>query len=232
MSGHSLQTNRVLIVGDSGSGKTTLARSLARQYLDLDRRELFVVVSRDAAFESALADLCGASLVLTDDMAEQGVAWGAMLDQHPRLYVEAEAVGAELFDQLDALAVALLDRGSALVIVDEANELVGNRAGRRLISLWTRGRKRWIDCIAIGQSPLQAGAVGIHREITKRSNALVSFQLRDAREAEAAARWLRVDASRVQQLRTPHDGGEPEYLVCHAPTGRSQRVGRDGVADL
>lgn len=228
----STQTNRVLIVGDSGSGKTTLARELVRRYDELGRRELLVVVSKDASHESALAELCGASLVLSDELADRGVDWRAVLERHPRIYVEAEAIGGELLEQLDELASAILERGSALVVFDESNELLSRKAGRRLVSLWTRGRKRWIDAVAIGQSPLQAGDMGIHREVIKRSNALVAFQLRDGREADAAARWLHCDAERVQNLRTPHDGGEAEYIVCHAPTGRAQLVGRSGVEAL
>jgi DNA polymerase III delta prime subunit len=225
-----IQTNRILILGQSGTGKTTLALELAEQYLELGRREFHVTVSKDASYESALARLADSTCELTDERADAGIDWRRLLEAHPRLYVEVSAI--EPFKALDGLGAALMQLGSALVIVDEANELAGASCGKQWLALWTRGRKRWIDVIAIGQSPLQSGQMGIHREISKRSNALVSFQLRDPREAAAAAKWLEVNPDQISRLRTPHDSGAPEYIVTHADTGRAQLIARSGVEAL
>mgnify|MGYP002621596609 FL=1 len=230
------QTNRYLIVGDSGSGKTVLAAELVRA---LQRARAFrnlVVLSADTADESALSVLCGQHDEVTDELARAQLDLIAYLRRHgPHgAYLEVTAQGDARARFLAALGTAVMGEGDTLVVVDEAQEIADRAAPLEFLNLWTRGRKRQVTVVAITQSIKQRPTMGVSPTVLNRSSVLVALSISDPTGHEHAQ--LSHLAPRLSEhlprLRSPIDGGPPEYAVAHLPTGRALVNLRGGELDL
>lgn len=229
------QPERYLVIGESGTGKTVLAAELVRRLRSTRAAPLLVVVSADDPRESPLARLCATREEVTDEVARRPLDLVALIrDRAPAgVYLEVTAYGEHRDAFMGRLGAAVLALGSCLLVVDEAHELVGRRADPRLLSVWTRGRKRHVTPVAITQSLKQRATTGVSPTVLNRSTVLVAFGVADPTGHEAAQLLDLMPQAReiLPRLRGPQDGA-PEYIVRHAPTGRTVASLRDGERDL
>lgn len=227
------QAERYLVIGETGAGKTVLATELVQSLRARGAAPLLVIASTDDATESPLAALCSTREEVDTTRATRSVdLYAFLLARAPAgVYLEVTAVDAARDAFMDRLGAAVLQLGATLLVVDEAHELLGRRAGPRLLSVWTRGRKRGVTAVAITQSIKQRPTTGVSPTVLNRSTTLVAFGFADPTGHEAAQVLdvMPEAAEYLPRLRTPHDGGPPEYLVRHSPSGRLEAVMRDGV---
>ena len=227
-----VQTERILALGDQGSGKSHLAAAVAELYVTTGRAGQVVVLSTDLASKSPLAQLCGRVLELDDSLAARGVRWDDALDAERRLYVEVSTTrypAAVLGD----LGAAIMRRGNALLIADEAHNTVPQGADSRLLEPWTKGRKQAIDCIAITSSAMQRHGSTMNPLIWDQSNVLLAFNVVNSRVRERIAEGAPPLGPYLDKLATPRDG-RPEFgvYVGTGPNAGAELVTRQGAVPL
>jgi len=232
----SQQTDRYLIVGESGSGKTWQAAAIIDALRDRRAYRYLVALSTDAPADSPIASRCQHHDEVDDDLAARELD----LERYVRergaagAYLEITAFGDARAAFLDRLGAAIMGVGDTLVVVDEAHEIADRRAPLGFLQLWTRGRKRTVTVVAITQSLKQRPTVGVSPTVMNRSSAFVVFGTADPtgrEQAQIASVFPQIEPY-LANLRTPHDGGRPEYGVRHAPTGRAIVSLRSGELDL
>jgi len=194
-----------------------------------------VVLSTDAAVgldgdRAPLARECGHVLELTDELAATGVDWDAALNSEPRLYVEL-STSRYPAERLGELGAAVKSRGNALFVADEAHATVPVAADARLLQLWSEGRKRAVDCIAVTASAMQRSGSSLNPLVKDLSNVRVAFNVADAAVQAKIARDCPPLAEHLSSLATPRDGGAPEFGV-YTSMGRAELVRRSGVVNL
>jgi hypothetical protein len=232
----SAQTDRYLIVGESGSGKTWQAAAIIDALRDRRAFRRLVVLSTDAPAESPLAQRCQHQEEVTDELAARPLDLERFVRERgpAGVYLEVTAFGAAREQFLARLGAAIMAAGDTLVVVDEAHEIASARAPLEFLQLWTRGRKRTVTVVAITQSLKQRPTIGVAPTVLNRSTVHVQFATADpsGREREQIVAAFPQIEPHLDALRTPHDGGRPEYGVRHAPTGRALVVKRSGELDL
>lgn len=230
------QTDRYLIVGESGSGKTWKAAEVIDALRDRRAYRYLVALSTDAASDSPIAARCQHHEEVSDELAARELDLERYIrDRGPAgVYLEVTAFGDSRAAFLDRLGAAIMGVGDCLVVVDEAHEIADRRAPLGFLQLWTRGRKRTVTVLAITQSLKQRPTVGVSPTVLNRSSAFVVFGTADptGREQSQIAQVFPQIEPYLANLRTPHDGGRPEYGVRHAPTGRAIVALRSGELDL
>lgn len=229
MAGTGASTNRILCIGGSGSGKTTLMNEVVREYDRQDKYTYLVVLSKDEPEQSPFAERCALVAELDDDAAAAGIDWRAALAQHRSLYIEVTAL--EYHDALDALGAALLELGSALIVVDEAQQIVDRNTKPGILQLYTRGRKYGISVISITQSIKQRSNWGLNAVAINEATALVTFLKTDPNEQKHILELIPELGDRLGTLKTPRDGAA-EYAVKDLITGRVLLVARDGEHEI
>lgn len=224
------QTHRYLIVGDSGSGKTVYVSHL----LDAHEREkpsdFIVVISTDSPEDSELSKRCNKVVELDNELAALEIDWVRYLKKHTSVYIEVTALDPHA--AIGRVAAALLTLGNALGVFDEINETVTRKADPRTLTLWTRGRKRGVHLVASATSMKQRDQTGINPVVITRSNVLVTFLVFEEHEFNQITKEFPRIKPHLRNLKTPHDGGLPEYAWRHKPTGRERLVLRSGEYDL
>ena len=221
--------NRWLIIGESGSGKSYFASALIDDYLDNVACDLMVCFSTDAPGESRLAERCAHHVELTDELAELTVDHVAFLQKHKSVYYELTALNPHRF--IGDVSEAVLALGYVLIVFDEADGYVNQKADRRTLSLYPRGRKRGVNIATIATSIKQNGALGLAPEVVRRSNILVAFHTDETHEQNAVYERFPRAKGQLGELLTPRDGGLPEYVI-RAEGGRELLVSRTGERDL
>lgn len=219
-------TNRWLIIGESGSGKSRLAADLIDRYRRAGKRRHVVMLTLGAASESELTRHARAVVELDDDAAAQPISYRALIEAEQRVLFEVTTVDPS--PALERIAGAVMELGNTLIVIDEAAELVNQRAPQRVLSLWTRGRVRCVDIIAIAQSIKQRPALGLNAVAINRSTVLVAFQFSDSNELADLRTRFPHTGDMIQALRSPRDGKAPEYAVRDALTGRECVYLREG----
>lgn len=232
----SAQTDRYLVVGESGSGKTWTAAAILDALRDRRAFRYHVVLSTDAPSESVLADRCQHHEEVTDELAARPLDLERFLRDRGAagVYLEVTAFGSSREAFLARFGRAVMALGSTLVVVDEAHEIASARAPLEFLQLWTRGRKRHVSVVAITQSMKQRPTLGLAPTVLNRSTVHVQFATADPtgnERAQIVSSFPQIDPY-LDALRTPHDGGPPEYGVRHAPTGRAIVSLRSGELDL
>lgn len=222
-------TNRILCIGGSGSGKTTLMQSVLEEYTRQHKYAYLVVLTKDEAENSPFSQSCAFKCELDDQAAAAGINWRRLLEEHGSVFVEVTAL--EHHEALDALGQAVLELGSALVVIDEAQQIVDRNTGPQFLQLYTRGRKYGISIISITQSIKQRSNWGLNAVAINEATALVTFLKTDPNEQKHVLDLIPELGDRLGQLKTPRDGA-PEYAVKDFLTGRVLLVARDGEREL
>ena len=233
-----VQTNRVLVVGESGSGKSHLVARLVREYLDQQRTRYVVVVSPDAPAHSPLSQLCAQRMELSDARAAQRLQWGRMVADARTLYVEVTAMtdprlpeGKAAHRAIGELSEACMELRDTLLVFDEAPETVPDQADVRTLRLWRQGRKYGVDLVAVTQGLLQRNGTRMSATVRDRSNLYAVFNVTDPNELAPIGRMVPALAPHLSTLRTPMDGGAPEFGV-YRDRNRAELVLRSGTQPL
>lgn len=224
MSGAS--TNRFLIVGESGSGKSRKASELIDGYRAEGKRPNVVMLQMGPAEGSELERHALAVVEIDDKAAAAPADYTRMIQAERRLLFEVTAVDS--IEWLQRIGRACLDAGNALVVIDEAAELVTSKAPPEFLALWTRGRIRSVDIIAVCQSIKHRPAIGLNRVAVNRSTCLIAFQCSDSAELDELRRRFPATGDYLHRLQSPRDGGPPEFAVRDALTGREALYLRSG----
>lgn len=226
------QTNRLLIIGSSGSGKSTLAEAVVERYATLGRYRYLVVLTKDAPEHSRLSEFCHAVAELDDKAAGAGIDWRRAIEAAGSLFLEVTALDAR--DALAGIGRAVIELGDVLLVVDEAQQVVDRNAPPDFLQLWTRGRKHGVSIVTITQSLKIGPTYGLNVVCRREATALVTFHKSDTEELKQLRELLQSAelAERVPTLRTPRDGGRPEYIVRDLTTGRALLVSREGEVDM
>ncbi len=160
------QNNRIVILGMSGSGKSWLGRYiLTKYYCAPDIRDLYVVLDtsethfrpEDRSEEFGLEKIGFRHLPVTNDLLEKGIRWSDYFKDHSKdkLVIELDDLTPEdMEDQGNRIAAAILERGNAVFMLDEAQIMFRQGAARSpkgIMRLLTGGRKRGVGAILIAQ---------------------------------------------------------------------------------
>jgi len=205
---------------------------LVAEYRRCRKYEHLVVLTRDARDQTPLAEHCYVHLELDDALVARTprLNWVSMIEASAAgLFLEVTALDSA--PALAGLGAAVLEVGNVLVVVDEAQQVVGRRTPPQMLQVWTRGRKRGINVITVTQSLKQRPVWGLHPTIISESTALVTFLKSDPNEQQYIVSLCPAARDLVGQLRTPRDG-TPEYVVSDLVTGRTLAVLRDGEHDI
>lgn len=216
------QTNRVLIVGMSGSGKSHLIRDQLIPAYEGRYRHRVVVNDSEELSEGCVR------LTVTEDNA--GGTWhlAPLIRDAGNLHVQMLANDPR--DFLEPLALAVLELGDVLLVLDEAHEWVPtHRPPAGMIRLYKQGRKEGVHIIAATQSLVRSDTAGLAQDAVRQSTVLVMFQQVDAREVARVREVFPELGDRVRDLQPPGAAGEPpEYAVRDMRRGSSLIHGRTG----
>ena len=224
------QTQRLLVIGSSGSGKTSLVQEIIDLYEAQQKYTYLVVLTTDSAEESPLSDMCAVQAELNNDNVDQPIKWRDLLQDNGSLFLEINA--EEPHDQLERLSVAIMSLGNTLFVCDEAYQILNKNIGIRTKELYKRGRKRGVHCITISTSIMQRPDGGLNPAVVNEFTGLVCFLKNEPNEVTKLKAIAPEFSDQLEYLKTPHDGGKPEYCVLHAPTRRALAVRRDGEQDI
>jgi hypothetical protein len=167
-------------LGKSGSGKTYLTRK-ALETGKLGRR--VIIIDPDAEYEDVPGvDEIDIDTALERCPKESYFTYSVVIDDEEQLDTDAE--------HIVRLAMAI---GDCSVVFEEIADYSQNPKVR---TLFRRGRKLGVRCIAISQRPAE-----VHKTITSQAACVVAFHFDEPRDVEyIKLRFGRNAAAEVQQL--------------------------------
>lgn len=174
------RNRHVLILGKSGSGKTYLVKAALRSG-KLGRR--VIVIDPDGEY----AEIPGVDEVTLDELLEKCPEesyfnYSVIMDDEETLQTDAE--------HIVRLAMAI---GDCTVIFEEIADYSANP---KIRTVFRRGRKLGVRCIAISQRPAE-----IHKTVTSQAACVIAFHFDEPRDVEyIKLRFGRNAAAEVQTL--------------------------------
>lgn len=200
---------QALVLGKQGSGKSLLARCALATEVVLDTRDFYISIStkpdhyvvqpaiRGPNVEISLEKLGFWHVPLTPDKMDKIKKFRLepFLEKSPKLAITIMGLAPEQRkDVLNQIATDILNLGSAVVLIDEADRLIPARreTPEEMLNLIRQGRYKGVNIWLISHSD-----TSVHIEIPQESNMIIAFCM--------------VHPTRVERLR--HVFSDPRLLT-------------------